>query len=207
MITELTAGNVRPCFFFECELSSGYLRYWTGSTDITWNSQTWTGNGFLKNMGQISESKDALDGILVELTGEPSALISTVFNNLRRGKSGSLYFGFLNSSDAVISTPIEFTGRLDSAELLDGETEASIRLNYESDLVRLDEANEMRFNAETQKIFYPSDDGFEYMEALQNFQGYWGKPNSSKKAGKEQPKKGSRGQKKRRRQRRRRRNR
>lgn len=174
MLAELEAGVVYPRIWVEVQLDGSTLRYWNGEKNITWNGQTWIGNGLFKDVGELSESIDSESGFSIDFAGESTALISTILNNVMRGKTGKVFFGFVSASNAVIATPIEFNGRLDSVEFKHAPDEANVRLNYDGDSVRMNDAKEFRYNAETQKIFYPSDLGFEFMEQLENYEGVWG---------------------------------
>lgn len=182
-VTELTADPCRPRYFFEGVFGGTPLRLWTGKQDITWNSVSWLGNGQLKDVGDITESGDLTPHELeIQLTGEPSALISIALSSAALNDSGKLYLGFLNSSSAVIADPyLIFSGLLDNVELEDDPDEATLHLRYESRLIQLDHALNYKYNHETQQVFYSGDMGFEYHEQMENWSGYWGKPQKDKR--------------------------
>lgn len=178
---ELAASIVSPRLFVELETDSSTLRYWTGSFDISWNSQTWSGNGYLKGIGEIADSLDAdSSGVSLEFVGEPSAMVSLSLQSFNQNKPCKIYLGFLNSSNSVIADPILlFEGTVDMVNLLDGADKATVTVSIENYMVALTKVVEFRYNSETQKIFYPSDIGFEYMPALEDWNGYWGKPQAA----------------------------
>ena len=196
-IAQLTAGTVNPRFFFELTLGDGStLNYWDGEKDIVWNAKTWQANGFFKEPGQITESQDSgFDGLHVDLAGEPDALLAVVIAGLKRDKPGKIYFGFVTDANAVILTPTVWIGKLDSTSMVDGIDEATIRLNFESEIARLSGSVQRRFNHESQITEYASDLGFEYVEQMSTWSGYWGKSNPTKK-GKRQKGKDRKGSKK-----------
>lgn len=178
VITELTADVARPRLFFEVELESTTFNYWTGSYDVIWDSKTWLGNGFLKDFNSIEEDAEiTANGLEVVIVGEPSALISVALQSLAQNKTGTLYLGFLDASDSIIADPfILFQGKVDTVDLVDDVTEASIRFTFESALVNLDDASNLRLNQEAHHANYSSDLGFEYLEQLsKGWSGYWGK--------------------------------
>lgn len=179
----LTAGECWPRFFVEAEIDGSTLRYWTGHHDISWDGHTWLGSGLLKHIGNVSESGGAeANGWTVGLAGEPSAIVSISLQSLFTNYVGKLWLGLVDSSNAVISDPfLLFEGLLDSAELNDNLEEASLVLSYESKLIAMNKVNEFRYNAETQKTFYPADTGFRYMEALEDWIGYWGRRRKKKR--------------------------
>lgn len=182
-LAELTADVNRPILLFEATFGSVTLRYNTLGNDITWNGETWTGDGTFKNLPSVTENRHvSASGITVVLTGEPSVLISTMLNESSHNEVGKLYFGFLDANRNVINSPrLFFEGKLNTAELVDSVQEASISLNYETDLMQVLNTNELRYNQKTQQLFYPNDTGFKYMEALANWSGYWGKKKKKNK--------------------------
>lgn len=187
--TELTANSINPAFFFECQLSESPLRLWTGFGDIAWDSKTWEGNGFLKDFQTPEENSDLQSGqLVVTLTGEPDALLAIFLSQIERGKKGSVYFGFLNSSDAVIADPdLFYQGYLDKASFEDGQQSSTLTLSFDSKLSDLQRSKEFRYTDESQKLFYPNDKGFNFTPEMADWQGYWGKNpyKKKKKSGKE----------------------
>lgn len=181
--SELTASTVRPFFLFECVVSSTTLRYSTLPRNVSWNSQTWLGNGYLRSIGRAKESdRVGAEGMEVYLAGEPSALIALALDEFRQNKAATVYFGLLNSSWAVIADPYPlFKGVLDSVELGDAVDSASIRITLEHKMIAQNKAAGLRYTAEAQNAMFAGDLGFEYMLQLQDWSGYWGKRKKAKK--------------------------
>jgi len=178
VITELTASTVRPRFFLSFETSGSTVYYWTGAQDVSWNGQTWLGNGYLKGFGPISQTVEVeAVGMYAEIAGEPAAIVSLVLQSLRQFKAAEFYIGFVNSSGSIITDPyLLFSGFVDTAELVESPEMGTARITFENKLVAMHKAKNFRYNQETQKIWYSSDVGFEYVEQLKNsFKGYWGK--------------------------------
>lgn len=182
-VNELTADVNRPFFLFEGDFNGTLLNYSTLSRDINYASKVWLGNGYFKDIPSVSESKRvSAASIAIQLVGEPSTIISTILNNASHQASCQLYFGFLNSAGAMVSNPyLLFKGKLSTAELADSPDQATIILTYENELINVLNNNEFRYNDGTQQLFYPSDIGFEYMEALADWSGYWGKRKDRRK--------------------------
>jgi hypothetical protein len=188
-ITELTSAQVRPVTFFRWVLNSSTIRLWTGQQDISWDSQTWLGNGWFRGVGSIKEvgSIEAA-GVQINLTGVPQSLISTVLSEARQGAEVAIYFGFLNSAGAVVASPTEaFIGRFDDCELVDDPQSPSITISAESILIDLDKAKEILFTHEEQKINFPDDLGLQYVNSIQDNKWYWGR--KARKKGKRRVKK------------------
>lgn len=186
-ITEATANSNRPAIFFEATFISATIRLWTGIGDITWNSLTWLGNGWLglPSGGDETEELQAT-GMQILLTGVPQAIISLVLQEIKQGAAGTLYLGFLDSSGAVIADPYPiFIGKADTATINEGIDSASISITYESKMIDFERSKEFRYTLESQRYFFPADTGFRYVSFLQDWTGFWGqqknKPEKKKK--------------------------
>lgn len=183
-LAQIELDHVRPRFFLEIELSTGStLNYWTGEADISWNGKTWLSNSFFRSFDQVSSSIDAgYEGVTIKLAGEPQALIATMLTSLQRYRELNLFFGFVGSDGAVIYSPVEFSGLIESATLEDGVDEATITIRATSHMALAEKSVDRRFNAQSQAIDYPTDLGFEYVEKLQDFNGAWAKASPPKKS-------------------------
>jgi len=180
--SELTASQCDPRFLVEIETTASFLRYWTGSADVLFSGDTFQGNGFLKRVDNVSESDDGTDGIEVHLSGEPSVIVSVILQSLEQNSVGKLWLAFLNDSGVIITSPLlMFSGELDTVELIDGPTEATAILTYESLSSKLEGSKNLRLNHETQITLFAGDLGLEYVPQLEDWQGYWGRPNQNNK--------------------------
>jgi len=189
MLNELIAPTVRPRFFWEAKILSDparqiydYLRRWTDITDVTWNSQTWTADNFMYAFSDYSEKTGSPQGMDIELLGEASALVSIALQGVQTNLPGKLYFGFLDSAGAIIDAPFcLFSGRLSDCELRDSATASNLTLRYESATMNFRRECSFRYNDATQKSFFSTDRGFEYVEQLATgWHQFWGKEKSSK---------------------------
>ncbi|NIM21859.1 MAG: hypothetical protein GTN64_05490 [Candidatus Latescibacteria bacterium] len=132
-------------------------------------------------MDDTKESKDlGADGVKIELTGEPSALISVALSDVRQNKPATIYLGFLDSSLAVIADPFElYKGIVDKVTIIDQPDKSTIQIDLENSLIILEKAAGLRYNHETQQGMqegvFAGDLGFEYVEQLEDWSGYWGK--------------------------------
>lgn len=179
-ITEINAGVYRPALFFEGVFTNGTLNLWTGYGDISWNSKTWLGNGWLHVGGAVSKESDdlAANGLSIELAGVPLSVISLVLSESKQGAPGKLWLGFLNSSNGVVSSPyLMFDGKYDLAEIDERQEDPVITIAYESRLIDLERSREFRYNTETQHTVwgYTEDRGFEYLPSVRDWSGAWGK--------------------------------
>ena len=179
---QLSQGTVRPRLFFEADLTGTTLRYCTDIVDIVWNSFTWSGNGHLIDFGAYQETEDSEGQALeVTLAGEPSALVSLALQSSHLNQLGKLWFAFLDANYAVIADPHSmFVGELTECTIDDSVSNSKMILHFEPCLARISRDKRLTYTDAAQKVFYPSDRGFEYIKQLQDWIGYWGKPDKTK---------------------------
>lgn len=170
----LTAATTTPCFLWRADFDSFTLRLWSGAGDLTWDSQTWLGNGWLQGFDGASEQVEvASTGASVKLAGVPQDIISLILN-AKHGAPGKFYLGALDTDGDIIADPyLVFAGQLDVPTILDDPGSPEITITYESLLVDLDRSREFRYNTESQKTQYPSDRGFEYASSAALWTGTW----------------------------------
>jgi len=188
--TELAKQTLRPVFFVELQIVEGsppatsYLRMWSGVGDKEWDStgasppapQTWLGAGNLGSISPLTETSDGRAvGVRLTLSGIPASMLQDALTAVRVGLPGKVWFGALDESEAVIADPfLSFSGRVDVVSwALDGQS-ASISVNVESDLIRLQIPNELRWTHHEQQRLFPGDLGFEFVESLADVQLLWG---------------------------------
>jgi hypothetical protein len=64
----------------------------------------------------------------------------------------------------------------------EGDT-ATISISCENDLIRLAQASMRRYTNDDQAILYPTDTGFQYVPAVQAWNGSWGGKNGGSTSG------------------------
>lgn len=175
-IAEAGAPSNSPVVLFRADFESSTLRLWNGLGELSWDSGTWLGNGWLQGVEGATETPEVeATTMTVQLSGIPLALISLLLNSQKQGAEGRLYIGFLGPSGAVVESPyLWWMGRFSHAELGDSGSEASAALVYTSPLVDMDRPNEFRWNNVTQKRFYPDDKGFRFIRSAAKWNGNWG---------------------------------
>lgn len=185
IISALQSGLLRPCIFFEGEfVQSGspsnlpaYLRLWSGVGPKDWGGYTWTGAGAKIGVSAITETREIqAQGFSVQLTGMDSALISTALQNVRQGKPGSIWLGFLDTDGvALIAEPYKLQrGKLDVSVIEDSGDTCTIAVQYESSLVDLERPRNRYYTHEEQQIEHPGDEGFRQVPSLQDKELIWG---------------------------------
>jgi hypothetical protein len=185
MARPLTAGMqavlrdmvVKPVWLVKIEFIGTTLYLSSRRLDVSWNGFTWLGNGFLRGFDGLNETRDQVSTSLgIILGGYDSSLTSLVLANTRQDKKCEVYFGLLNSSDALITDPyLLYPGDFDSAEINEAAEDATITLRYENDLMRARRLNVFRFTHQSQQALFPGDLGFQYVSQTADWKGFWGR--------------------------------
>lgn len=177
MQTALAAATVRVCYLVELEFSSATLRLTSNTQNISWNAQTWLGNGILGQVGNVSEVAEIqATGFEVVLGGIDSATLALVLADSNQMLDGIVYLALLDSAEAVIADPfIIAKGKFDTAFVVEAGEGSTIELKYESDLLRRERANEFRYTDQLQQEIFAGDIGFQYTAKIEDWTGFWGK--------------------------------
>src|SRR5215472_13387196 len=83
-LTALAAGNVQPAYLCEIQFASGYQRFWTGIGNLTWNSNTWTGDGTFLGVAQIDQTDDLnAQGVTLNFSGVSSDMVTAALGEVQ----------------------------------------------------------------------------------------------------------------------------
>jgi hypothetical protein len=177
MQTALVADVVRPCLLAKLETTGSTIYLNSINKSITFDGQTWLGNGWLRPFAGLGEGTDLTPaGCEIRLGGIDSTTVSTLLGTLNRSKTGTLYLGLLDASYALIADPfVIFKGRFDSVEFNEEEDSATAAVKYESQLIRAKESNEFRYTDQSQQALFAGDLGFQYSAKVADWSGFWGK--------------------------------
>lgn len=175
MQTEVAAAALSPILLAEMDFSGGFVRVWSGLGDLSWNGYTWTGVGDLAGVSQIAESTDfKANGVQLQLSGIPSAMISVALGEKYQGRPCNIYFGAMDDSGAVVADPfLLFGGSMDTMTISESGETSTIAVSVESRAIDLKRSRERRYTHEDQQIDYPGDLGFEYVAGLQDKDVIW----------------------------------
>lgn len=172
MAAALAGESVTLFYAVELLFDSGAIRVWTGFGDKTINSETYTGAGYLLNIDGIAEVADlSAKGITLTLSGVDVSLVSLALQEPYQGRSARVLFGVNGVNDFVEV----FAGLMDVMVFQEDGTRATIELTVESKLVTLQRPNIRRYTSESQKLRYPTDTFFDYVEQLQDKEIAWGR--------------------------------
>lgn len=177
MQTAIAQSVIRPVFLVSLEFGASTTLYLNDrARNISWNGQTWLGNGWLRPIKAVQEVGEVRAvGCEINVTGAVSELLAYSLNDARLSNRGKVWLGLLDENETLIADPYQlFSGRLDVPTIQATESEISLTLAYENELRGLDRQNEFRFTDQSQKAIYPDDKGFEYVTTVEKWDGYWG---------------------------------
>lgn len=181
--TELAATNCRIGYFLEINFDTTPVRLSSTMHDVSWDSKTWQGNGWFHGSDSVVEDEDLdTDELTVYLSGVNSTLISAFLTDSSANNTGKLYLVFFDSSWSVVADPyLLFDGYLDEVEISEESDDTSIEVSFESRLAILDKASDIRWTHNFQQTRFSGDDGFNYVQSLEDWDGYWGREKGKKK--------------------------
>jgi hypothetical protein len=167
--TALDAAHVVPVVFAQIDFAAlDVQRYCTAGATIAWNSYNWLGTGGMVGIEPVRET-GAIESVGLRLTmsGVPSNLISLALTGEFQGRAITFWLGLLDAAGALIGDPIvEYTGRLDTMTIVEGEQTATISVTVESEMASLMSAAARRFNDADQQKEYSGDKFFQYVAQM-----------------------------------------
>lgn len=177
MQTAVEQAVLIPAYFVEFETASGDLvRMWSGYGDYYWPLQSppsdlWKGVGNLLDISDMGETTDGTAlGVKVTLSGIPSEMVDAALNELIPGKEAKIWMALFDTSGNLIEDPYQaFAGRVDAIDMEEGgkDNTCAITVSVESRMIDLQVSNERRWTAEDQKIDWPNDTAYDFVEQLQ----------------------------------------
>ncbi len=176
-LIQLDGIDMRGALFLKIAFRSETSYISTLPCNFTWGGSTWLGTG---SMGKVSTIEEGIDvqarGITVSLSGIDPSLLSESLSDIKVGSGARLYLGlFAPDSLALVADPIcIFAGIVDQPSINLANDAATILLNIESSLLRLQRASNLMLTPADQKILHPDDIGLDQVNLL-NWQALrWG---------------------------------
>ena len=105
-------------WFIKIVTSNTTLRYTTAPSDVSWDSQTWTGIGGVIEFDPPPETADPSgQSLRLSLSGVDTALITQILDYQLRGRNCRLYWGQITTSTGVVVLdPLEaFSGLMNAS--------------------------------------------------------------------------------------------
>lgn len=166
---------IRPAVLAAVETSSGTVRVWSGTGSLFWGGGSppdeFIGLGKYGGISSIGETRDIrAQGIKLSLSGIPSDMVSLALDESRPGLPVNIWIGMFDINGVLITDPyLAFSGLTDEVNLIEGGDTSTLEISAESELIRLQHANETRYTHDSQQVRFPGDMGFEFVEQLQDF--------------------------------------
>lgn len=186
VLAAIVAGTVAPVFLAALQFDSGTKYMWTGVNTVLWNGQDYEGQGDFLGLSQITLTSDLqAESITISLAGPNADDVSSVMTDMSTLSTADVWLGFLDlTTHAILADPDHcFSGHLDVATIQDEGDVLSISLTCENDLIKLKQASMRRYTNDDQAITYPTDTGFQWVPAVQAWDGAWGGKNGGSTSG------------------------
>lgn len=180
-IAKVQESQIIPFFLVLIATNGGDVAVWNGYGDyvssVSGSAVTYTGIGDFGNISPIQESQDLVArGVVLTLSGIPSANISTALSDIRQGYSARVFMGFFDDSTRVpINSEFElWTGITDVPTISEGGDTSSISISCEHRLIDLERKRTRRYTAEDQARDDVTDLGMNQVASLQDFEVLFG---------------------------------
>lgn len=172
----LATKNIKPTYLVYVNFSTP-IYFTTSGFDIVYDGNTYTKQGFLISISNVSETTDITQNTLrVLLSGVDQSYISIVLNNEIANKQVKVHLGLLDSSNALITDPyLLFDGRIKSFSIEEKESDSIVSLQVASRWADFNRLNGRRTSINSQENVFSGDgNSFEFASIeMKNIQ--WGK--------------------------------
>lgn len=163
----LSTSHLQPVILCMLTFVTGPQYVWSGVGTLVYDAQAYVGVGSFGQIGSVSEGTDVhADGTTVSLSGIDPALSADAMNEVQLGAPAKLWLGLV-SQGAVVGAPyLLFAGVVDQP-LIDIDPTSgkdTITLALETLLSDLQRASNRRYTSADQRIAFPNDSGFSWVE-------------------------------------------
>lgn len=149
------------------------LYFWTGYGNLVYGGKTYLGIGTLMEISAVEETTEIeAKGASITISGIPSAYFSLALQEPYQGRECNIYFGVKTSTGSIEFIEI-FSGEMDQMNIVEASDTATIQVNAENILIKLERPVVRRFTSEDQKSRYPTDLGLDFVAGLQDKEIYW----------------------------------
>ena len=165
--TELATSEIRPVHLITISFGTP-VNLTDCSFDLTssvsGSSVTYSSSSFIMGISDFTEetdvSKQSLDLVL---SGANQTFISTCLNENIVNDAVTIYRGFLNDSNALISDPfLLYKGTIDTFSITDSGKESSVTLRIVSHWADFEKKNGRKTNNTSQQRFFSGDLGMAF---------------------------------------------
>ena len=176
-ISSRLGGDAQQMFFaVKAEFDTDDIRVWTGTDDITVNSETYTGAGSLLGISGVEEDLEIKSsGISISVSGMDSTILNYALTENYQNRPITIFLGFqMGGSNESAGELTLFKGRMTSLQINDTPEGATVTIDCENRLVDLDRPSNLRYTVESQEFLNSGDTGFNRVQSLADKQIAWG---------------------------------
>jgi len=167
---------IYPALFITLTFATGPQYAWTGVGNFVMGGNTYLGVGSLGKIGVVAETDDLnAQGTTVTLSGIDTTLLQDCISEIQLGAPASIAIGLLTPTGQLIGSPYTiFAGQVDAPTITVGGDSLSITLALENRMVDLSRPSLRRYTSADQRLYYPTDSGFAFVEQLNDLALNWG---------------------------------
>lgn len=165
----------------KAEFDTDDILLWSGTDDITINSETYTGAGSLLTISGVEEGREIKStGISIALSAMDDTVLSYALNENYQNRPITVLLGFLmGGSNEVAGVMTLFKGRMINITVTDDPNGSRVNVDAENRLLDLERPSNYRYTAESQQFLHSGDTGFNRIQQLQDKQITWGQKNDT----------------------------
>jgi hypothetical protein len=174
-LAALESGLWSPVILAALTFKSSTQYVWTGVGDLVYDAQTYLGIGSLGKVGVITEGVEVkADGTTVSLSGIDPVLLNDCLTDIQPGAPATLWIGAM-ASGALLGAPYKlFGGTMDAPTVEPGAETMTITIALENKMLDLSRPSARRYTSADQRLYFPNDIGFGWVEQLSDLALVWG---------------------------------
>tara|TARA_R110000822_G_scaffold59380_4_gene148243 strand:- start:860 stop:1414 length:555 start_codon:yes stop_codon:yes gene_type:complete len=162
-IAELAKDDFNLATLIRFDFSSVlYLTDW--DRDISALSATWNSSPHFLGVGDVKETSDLrVNTVDITLSGVEQSYVSLFLSQNYIDVPSRIYRAVLDDNDVVIGSPIlVFNGVITNYDIQDSKSESTVTVQIASHWKDFEKENGRKTNDNSQKIYFPNDEGFEF---------------------------------------------
>jgi hypothetical protein len=162
-IAELAKDDFNLATLIRFDFSSVlYLTDW--DRDISALSATWNSSPHFLGVGDVKETSDLrVNTVDITLSGVEQSYVSLFLSQNYIDVPAKIYRAVLDDNDVVIGSPIlVFNGVITNYDIQDSKSESTVTVQIASHWKDFEKENGRKTNDNSQKIYFPNDEGFEF---------------------------------------------
>ena len=162
-IAELAKDDFNLATLIRFDFSSVlYLTDW--DRGISALSATWNSSPHFLGVGDVKETSDLrVNTVDITLSGVEQSYVSLFLSQNYIDVPARIYRAVLDDNDVVIGSPIlVFNGVITSYDIQDSKSDSTVTVQIASHWKDFEKENGRKTNDNSQKIYFPNDEGFEF---------------------------------------------